>query len=440
MGFFDFIGNAINTVSNTVQSAIGNNNPISQVVKTSASNLSNATKTVGNVVNSVVNSNPVFQNAAKVISYTNPLTATVQTVKNVSNIITPKVTTTPIKRTSNITTTPNSVNGQTYHYVATDASGTQKTMTIVDNKTNEINAMGIGGGKFSDYVTADGTIKSQNYEKAKTESEKLAAGYSYYKGNLYSPSEMESIKESGHYDASQYGGNTAKYGNYLSNPTTLGTFIAKGGTKVLDDNIDGVGGYVYDSVSYDKPLEAIRYFGTEYGTVTVPLSELGVSGLFSGSAGAPTASTAPAVQAVTPKTTNKIVNPISDFTADMHDKKISVESAALTQVFSGNINDPAGLAIGAGTIVADTLLPLDLVNVANRLGRGEADSLDWSDYLMAGADLLSIIAIPFTGGLSYAGVRAAKGIGKGVKIVSTAGQPAIMGAAVGGSLYEGAHK
>jgi|GEM_PF-4459617 len=89
--------------------------------------------------------------------------------------------------------------------------------------------------------------------------------------------------------------------------------------------------------------------------------------------------------------------------------------AGLTRAFSGN-------AAGGGTQVAataafDMLLPLDAVDVANKLATGRGDELTGEDYLYAAIDTLGVAASVFTLGGSYAASRALKAALKGGKVI-----------------------
>ncbi len=85
----------------------------------------------------------------------------------------------------------------------------------------------------------------------------------------------------------------------------------------------------------------------------------------------------------------------------------------------------AGNYIGGGsrfaaTAAADVLLPLDLVDVGNKLVTGRGDEIDRETMLWAALDAISIAAIPFTLGGSYAAARALKA-GKVVSKTAKAG-------------------
>ncbi len=100
----------------------------------------------------------------------------------------------------------------------------------------------------------------------------------------------------------------------------------------------------------------------------------------------------------------------------------------------------------AGAAAADILLPLDLVNVSNKALTGRMDEISGEDAIFAALDAVSILAIPLTGGASYALVRAAKGgkllsasakVGKSMSLVSGL-KSAFKGIKGAGSLSGGA--
>lgn len=81
----------------------------------------------------------------------------------------------------------------------------------------------------------------------------------------------------------------------------------------------------------------------------------------------------------------------------------------------------------AGAAAADILLPLDLANVTNKALTGRMDEITGEDAVWAAVDAVSLLAIPFTGGASYALARAAKSgkvlsssakVGKSMSLVS----------------------
>jgi hypothetical protein len=71
-------------------------------------------------------------------------------------------------------------------------------------------------------------------------------------------------------------------------------------------------------------------------------------------------------------------------------------------------NAAVGVGQFGGAAAADVLLPLDAVNVGNKLLTGRGGELTAEDYLWAGIDAISLAAAPFTFGASYAAARAAK--------------------------------
>lgn len=71
-------------------------------------------------------------------------------------------------------------------------------------------------------------------------------------------------------------------------------------------------------------------------------------------------------------------------------------------------NAAVGVGQFGGAAAADVLLPLDAVNVGNKLLTGRGGELTAEDYLWAGIDAISLAAAPFTFGASYAAARAAR--------------------------------
>ena len=76
----------------------------------------------------------------------------------------------------------------------------------------------------------------------------------------------------------------------------------------------------------------------------------------------------------------------------------------LEQAFTGNV--AGGGAQFAATAAADVLLPMDLADAINRAATGR--EVDNELLMWAAIDAISIAAIPFTFGASYAAARAAK--------------------------------
>ena len=99
---------------------------------------------------------------------------------------------------------------------------------------------------------------------------------------------------------------------------------------------------------------------------------------------------------------------------------VSTRDASYDQAFrdaeSGNI--AGGVARGAVTAAADTLLPLDALNVGNKLITGQ--SISGEEWLYAGVDVVAAVAGALSGGLGYVGIKAgAKAIKTGVKAGGT---------------------
>ncbi len=85
-------------------------------------------------------------------------------------------------------------------------------------------------------------------------------------------------------------------------------------------------------------------------------------------------------------------------------------------------NRAVGVGQYAGATAADVMLPMDVVNVGNKLLTGRGGELTGEDYLWAGVDAIGLAASPFTLGASYAVTRAVKGAkvaAKGAKAVKT---------------------
>lgn len=88
--------------------------------------------------------------------------------------------------------------------------------------------------------------------------------------------------------------------------------------------------------------------------------------------------------------------------------------AGLTRAFTGNV--AGGGTQVAATAAVDMLLPLDAVDVANKLATGRGDELTGEDYLFAAIDTLGVAGSVFTLGGSYAASRAVKAALKGGKV------------------------
>lgn len=88
--------------------------------------------------------------------------------------------------------------------------------------------------------------------------------------------------------------------------------------------------------------------------------------------------------------------------------------AGLTRAFTGNV--AGGGTQVAATAAVDMLLPLDAVDVANKLATGRGDELTGEDYLFAAIDTLGVAGSVFTLGGSYAASRALKAALKGGKV------------------------
>ena len=93
------------------------------------------------------------------------------------------------------------------------------------------------------------------------------------------------------------------------------------------------------------------------------------------------------------------------------------DSAA--HIAAGNV---AGGAVQfGGTMAADVILPMDLADLVNKWTTGRGDQIDGGLALWAAIDAVSIAALPFTFGASYAAARAAKAA-KVAKIVQVGGE------------------
>jgi len=86
----------------------------------------------------------------------------------------------------------------------------------------------------------------------------------------------------------------------------------------------------------------------------------------------------------------------------------------LEQAFAGNV--AGGGTQVAATAAFDMLLPLDAVDVINKLATGRGDELTSEDYLFAAIDTLGVAGSVFTLGGSYAASRALKAALKGGKV------------------------
>ncbi len=99
-----------------------------------------------------------------------------------------------------------------------------------------------------------------------------------------------------------------------------------------------------------------------------------------------------------------------------------------TRIGSGDL--AGGLAVTGGAAAADILLPMDGVNVANKLLTGRGDELTTEDYAWAALDAITLAAAPFTLGGSYALGRALKA-GKVAGGIAGAGKAAGAAADIG---------
>lgn len=174
-------------------------------------------------------------------------------------------------------------------------------------------------------------------------------------------------------------------------------------------------GYRYDNMNslYVKPgnvLGSSSFSGTPYRTAVTP-----------------TASTPKESTGVLKTASNVINTALGDVRADAY-------SNAGAQLAKGNIASPA-VAAGAATFVADTVAPLDLINVGNKIIRGETGDLTASDYAFAALDGVALVAGALTGGLGYVGLKGAKTLAKGVKTASYATQAGAVGIAAGSAIF-----
>ena len=88
--------------------------------------------------------------------------------------------------------------------------------------------------------------------------------------------------------------------------------------------------------------------------------------------------------------------------------------AGLTRAFTDNV--AGGGTQVVATAAVDMLLPMDAVDVANKLATGRGDELTGEDYLFAAIDTLGVAGSVFTLGGSYAASRALKAALKGGKV------------------------
>jgi len=88
--------------------------------------------------------------------------------------------------------------------------------------------------------------------------------------------------------------------------------------------------------------------------------------------------------------------------------------AGLTRAFSGNV--AGGGTQVVATAAVDMLLPLDAVDVANKLATGRGGEVTAEDWLYAAIDTLGVAGSVFTLGGSYAASRALKAGLKGGKV------------------------
>lgn len=89
----------------------------------------------------------------------------------------------------------------------------------------------------------------------------------------------------------------------------------------------------------------------------------------------------------------------------------------IARAIAGNTATEKGIGVAqtGAAFAADAALPLDLVNVVEKLSTGQGDKLDGWDYLGAAIDGLAIGVGVFTGGLGYAAIKGGKLALKGGK-------------------------
>lgn len=131
-----------------------------------------------------------------------------------------------------------------------------------------------------------------------------------------------------------------------------------------------------------------------------------VGGFFGGGGGSPLAEKA--------ATTTPIEKATASGNGNIIDQVIKVrDNAYLNGATEIAIGDPAlGIAQTGAAVAADWLLPLDAVNVANKLATGQEISQD--EWFAAGIDAALIVAGAFTGGTAYLAAKGAKTLVKGV--------------------------
>ncbi len=109
--------------------------------------------------------------------------------------------------------------------------------------------------------------------------------------------------------------------------------------------------------------------------------------------------------------------------------------AGIENILSGNV--AGGGAQFVGTAAADVILPMDLTDAVNKWVTGRGDEIDRDLLLWAAIDAVSLAAIPFTGGASYAAGRALKAgkvagaIGKAGKVAGAIGKAGKVAGEVG---------
>ena len=139
----------------------------------------------------------------------------------------------------------------------------------------------------------------------------------------------------------------------------------------------------------------------------------GSSSSLYGTSGTPTAST-PKESSGVLSTAKNILQTVAGKTSDVLDVRQSIYESAGSELSKGNI--VSGQTVGgAVTFAADVFMPLDAINVVSKVASGRADELTGWDVAFAALDTVAVLTTPFTGGLSYVGLKGAK---TGIKTVA----------------------
>ena len=132
-------------------------------------------------------------------------------------------------------------------------------------------------------------------------------------------------------------------------------------------------------------------------------SETGASDQLGGAAGA-IGGALPALPKLPDNPELKTVSGAADALIDARDK--SYEDG-LTRAFAGRNTAETALRVAqvGGTMAADAVLPMDLINVVNKTATGRGDDLTGEDYFWAAVDAGTLALGVATGGIGYGVAR-----------------------------------